>query len=191
MTYAIHQDMTEIYNDPDKWVNHGRQVLEQSCKHYDKDKDNTNIEYQGYCDKCGFSEDSAIPMMNYLYPLELTDFDDDKILKVVNETNCTVLENTDSGEWFLALCGGGMDLSQDIAYSYIILETWLPDDLLQEVNKQPCLSIGSKKYKKLARQIIKQLKIRSSQYKYKSKEWKESLKRLRIEEKNIKENKVK
>lgn len=189
MSYAIFQDMQEIYNNPDKWINHGRYTLENSCNHKDTDKksspDNTetNIRYSGYCEKCGIGEDSAIPMINYLYPLELKNFSEDKILKVVKETNCTVLENTDSGEWFLCLCGGGMNLSQDIAYSYIILETWMPDDLLQSVAKQPLLSLGRKKYKILARQIIKQLKMRSEQYKQRAKEWKESLKSLREQEK--------
>lgn len=185
MTYSIHQDITEIYNDPDKWVNHGRNVLIENCKHHNKEtgKDETTARYYDYCEKCDFSEDSAIPIMNYLYPLELDNFDEDKILKVVQETNCTVLENTDSGEWFLALCGGGMDLSQDIGYSFIILETWLPDDLLQSVAKQPLLSLGSKKYKILAKQIIRQLNMRAGQYKLRAKEWKESLKSLKEKEK--------
>jgi len=189
MGYAIHQNMEEVWQNPDKWINHGRNILEDNCKHKTQDKGSkenreTNVRYSGYCDECDVSEDSARPMMNYLYPLELTDFDEDKILKVVRETNCTVLENNESGEWFLALCGGGMDLSQDIGYSYMILETWLPDDLLQSVNKQPLLSLGSKKYKELAKQIIKQLKMRSGQYKQRAKEWKERLKSLNEKEKN-------
>lgn len=102
-------------------------------------------------------------------------------MKVVKVTNCTVLEN--DGEWYLALCGGGMDLSQDIALSYQILETWIPSDLLREVCKQPLLSLGSKNYKKLARGIIKQLKMEATRNKVRAKEWQESLKSLREKEK--------
>jgi hypothetical protein len=149
MAYSIYQDMEEVFENPDKWVNHGRY---------------------------------AIPMMNYLYPLELTDFEESKILEVVKKTNCSVLENKDSGEWFLVLCGGGMDLSQDIALAYQILETWIPQEFLREVNKQPCLSLGGKNYKKLARGIIKQLKIESDRNKQRRKEWKESLINLKNKE---------
>jgi len=185
MAYSIYQDMEEVYKNPDKWINHGRNILEDSCKHRTQDdsKENTNMEYSGYCSECDVYEDSAIPIINYLYPLELTDFEESKILKVVKETNCTVLENQDSGEWFLSLCGGGMDLSQDIAMAYIILETWIPQDLLREVNKQPCLNLGKKNYKKLANAIIKQLKIESDHNKQKRQEWKESLKGFKDSEK--------
>ncbi len=182
MGYSIYQDMQEVNENPDKWVNHGREALRESCKH-------KQLEEENYCDKCDISEDSAIPMMNYLYPLELKDFEDSKLLKVVKETNCTILENTETGEWFLCLCGGGMDLSQDIALSYQILETWIPQDLLREVCKQPLLSLGSKNYKKLARGIMKQLKMEANRNKEKAKDWKESLANLRADEKAKKEQK--
>lgn len=184
MGYAIKQDMTEIYNNPDKWINHGRDVLENNCKHKDKEnRGETNARYKGYCEKCDFSESSAVPMMNYLYPLELKNFEESKILKVVKETNCTVLENSETEEYFLALCGGGMDLSQDIALSYIILETWIPQDLLNSVADQPLLSLGSKKYKKLAMEIIRQLKLNADRSEELRKKWKESLKKLQLNEK--------
>ncbi len=146
MGYSIHHDWS---NYDENLENHGRNILMSSCKHKE------GVQGNDWCEKCDISEDSAEPMMNYLYPLELTDFDDSKILKVVKETNCTIIENTETGEWFLTLCGGGMDLSQDIAFSYQILETWIPQDLLREVCKQPLLSLGKKNYKSLARGIIK------------------------------------
>ena len=193
MGYSINQDMQEIYDNPDKWTNHGRETLINSCHHQTQDKSEKdvdkefNVSYGGYCEECDISEDSAVPIMNYIYPLELKDFDEDKILKVVKETNCTILENTDSGEWFLSLCGGGMNLSQDIAYSFQILETWIPQDLLRNVCVQKCLSLGSKKYKQLAKGIIKQLKMEADKNKEKAKEWKQQLKELRADEKAKKE----
>jgi len=58
----------------------------------------------------------------------------------------------------------------------------LPRDLLVNVNKQPCLSLGSKNYKKLAKGVIRQLKIEIGQDKERLKAWKESLKHLKEEE---------
>jgi len=158
MAYSIFQDMTEIDNNPDKWINHGRNVLEESCIHmmYKEDEickedddlynGENKVSCQGYCEECDILENSAIPIMNYIYPLELNSFDEDKILKVVKETNCTILQNSETNEYFLALCGGGMDLSQDIAYAYLILETQIPFDLLTQVISQKEFSIGKEQW---------------------------------------------
>ena len=166
MGYAIYQDMEEIYQNPDKWINHGEQILISSCKHKD------GFQKKGWCEKCDISEDSAIPIINYLYPLECSNFDDSKILKVVKDTNCTILENSDSGEWFLALCGGGMDLSQDIALSYIILERWIPEDLILSVCKQRDFSIGGKDFEILKKAIIEQSGIYKNRFEQLEKDWK-------------------
>jgi len=173
MGFAIRIDWSEEWKNPEKWTNHGRDALVQGCKHHTKDKDSTDMEYAGYCDECGTSEDSAEPMMNYIYPLECTDFDEEKILKVVTETNCTVMENEETGEWFLTLCGGGMDLSQDIAYAYLIMEQWIPIEFLGQICDQPELSIGGRHYKELATAVIEQTETRGEQLKDKSKRWKE------------------
>jgi len=182
MGFSIYVDWSEEWKNPDKWINHGRYALEQGCKHHTKSKDNTNMEYAGYCDECGTSEDSAQPMMNYVYPLELTDFDEEKILRVVNETNCTVMENQDTGEWFLALCGGGMDLSQDIAYAYLILERWIPKDLLGSVCKQAGLNIGMKKWKELAAAMVEQLNDHSDRFELDAKSWEDRIKAQEIKD---------
>jgi hypothetical protein len=169
MGFSIYHDWRENNED---WTNHGMDILRASCKHKD------GVEKNDYCEKCDIHEDSCEPMMNYIYPLECTNFEDKEILKVVKETNCTIMENKE-GEFFLTLCGGGMDLSQDIAFAYFILENWIPEDLIREVAKQPCLSLGKKNYKILARAIIKQLKDYSIRNREKAKEWKESLKLLK------------
>ena len=65
----------EFRQHPERWVNHGRQAAEDSCRHKSQDKDSnidnreTNMRYSGYCQQCGFSEDDCEPMMNYGYPL--------------------------------------------------------------------------------------------------------------------------
>jgi len=180
MGFAISIDWSEEWKHPEKWTNHGRNALEEGCKHKTQDTDpdgETNVRYSGYCEECGVGEDSAIPMMNFVYPLECDSFDDEKILKVVNETNCTVMENEDTGEWFLALCGGGMDLSQDIAYAYLIMEQWLPKDFLTKVCKQRGLSISKEKWDELAKAMVKQLRDRAGQFESEAKEWEERLKK--------------
>ena len=181
MGYAISIDWSKEWENPDKWINHGRNALEEGCKHKTQDKDSsednreTNVKYSGWCDECGMGEDSAQPMMNFLYPLEMDSFSEEEILKVVNETNCTVMENDETGEWFLTLCGGGMDLSQDIAYAYMIMEKWIPMEFLSHVCKQPELSIGGNHYKELAAAMIEQLEMRGEQLKAEGKRWKERL----------------
>jgi hypothetical protein len=67
------------------------------------------------------------PMMNYLYPLP-NDFERDmqnmfgeswrsRIKKVLENTTIVYFE--ESGEYFMALTGGGMDLSWEICESYV------------------------------------------------------------------------
>lgn len=184
MGYSININWEEEFkNNCDKWENIGRNVLIESCNHHNKEtgKEETKARYYDYCEECDICEDSANPMMNYGYPLEIEP-DDKDILKVIKETNCSVMYNTETNEHFLVLCGGGMDLSQDIALSYIILEKWIPKDLLMNVSKQPLLSLGRKNYKILAKEVISQLKSNADNLLRKSKEWKGSLRKLRFKE---------
>jgi len=148
---------TELNQNFEKWENLGRQAIEEACHHKAEGNPNeTAMRYSGYCDKCGHSEDSAEPMMNYGYPLE-TKPDQDKIIKVVNRTNCTVMCNTETDKHFIVLTGGGMDLSQDIALAYVILEKWIPFDLAIQVCTQPHLSVGSKDFRKMMRTVIESI----------------------------------
>lgn len=67
------------------------------------------------------------PMMNYLWPLEefeyhLKKFDDKSLKKALDDAGSTTLiQREDNGEYYLALAGGGMDLSWDIAAGYVNL----------------------------------------------------------------------
>lgn len=147
----------EFKEHPDRWINHGRDVLRASCKHYDADEDNLNIEdddqktnnidYQGYCNECKCFEDSCEPMMNYGYPLHHLP-DEEQILEVAKNTSLTIMENQDSGEYFLVLCGGGMDLSQSIAHAYMICG-YIPDAMAFQVSEQYGLNISGETYFKV------------------------------------------
>ncbi len=129
--------------------------------------------YSGWCDECDISEDSAHPMMMFLYPLEIKPKDED-ILRVVKNTNCSVMYNTETDKYFLVLCGGGMDLSQDIALSYVWLEKWIPEELLRRVAKQPCLSLSEKNWKELKKEVIEQAENYAQRFKQIKKDWKET-----------------
>lgn len=141
----------ELISNPDKWTNHGRRIAENSCSHKTQDTGSnkanreTNMRYSGWCGECDFYEDSCEPMINYVYRLYGLP-DDDKISKIIKETCLTVLENNETGECFLVLCGGGMDLSQSIAYAYLLAGQRIPEQLVFEVCTQPCLSLGEKQY---------------------------------------------
>ncbi len=80
MGYSINQDMQEVYDNPDKWTNHGRDILRSSCKHKE------GVEETEWCAKCDISEDAGTPIMNYIYPLELNGFEDEKILDLCLST---------------------------------------------------------------------------------------------------------
>lgn len=161
-TYAINVDWSKYYDED--WDNVGRSILHSSCNH-------KQLENENWCEKCDISEDSCEPMMNYAYPLETTP-DDDKILKVVKETCLTVMEK--DGKYFLALCGGGMDLSQSIGLAYVFIENWIPEDLIGSISNQKGLSVGGDNWKLLRSKVIEQLKTYSSRSKERSKEWEET-----------------
>jgi len=152
--YSISIDWQEEYkNNPDRWINHGRQALENACTHYTRDKDKdgeTNMRYGGWCEECGVGEDDAMPMMNYAYPLYCDPSEED-ILKVVQQTCLTVMENNDTGEFFLVLCGGGMDLSQDIGLAYLLTDKRIPFALAMAICTQPNMTINGKEFRRVMR----------------------------------------
>lgn len=165
----------ELRNNFENWENLGRTLIEENCKHktqdQDKNKDNreTNMRYSGWCEECGFSEDSAEPMMNYGYPLAFA-ISNDKILKVVQKTNLTIMHKIDTDEYFLTLTGGGMDLSQDIALAYLIAIGRIPPALALEVSMQEGLSVSRKNYRKIMKEIKRTLRQESNNYKFRIKQ---------------------
>lgn len=79
------------------------------------------------------------PMMLYAYPLR-GEPSDEAIVKICIETNCTVVMKKDTEEYYLALTGGGMNLSQDIALAYILAENRIPPALASGVSTHHGLS---------------------------------------------------
>jgi hypothetical protein len=175
--FSISVDWQDYYNKG--WENKGRDLIIENCKHKDKSQDDTNMRYSGACEKCGFCEDSCEPMMNYAYPLETTP-DDEEIIEVCKRTNCTVMYKDDEDAYYLALCGGGMNLSQDIALAYNILEKWIPLDLALKVSTQDGLSQGGKDFRQVMRACKDSIKIDINNGKQRIKAIREAIKKSLI-----------
>jgi len=151
----------------EKWEMIGAQLMEQkererleNCTHGNQNLDS--------CDECECYPDQVAdenyPMMNYAYPLHSEPGSDD-IITVCKETNCTVVQDNETGDFYLALTGGGMDLSQDIAYAYIICDGCIDWDMLTDISLQIGLSASKKQMKVILEQLDKQIDSRIDTYK--------------------------
>lgn len=92
--------------------------------------------------------DSYYPMMLYAYPLNGCP-NDEEIVEIHRKTCLTVVEDTETDEFFLALCGGGMDLSQDIGLAYLIAECAIPTALVFNISTQPGLSQSGDNFRRV------------------------------------------
>ena len=105
------------------------------------------------------SNEFGVPIYNYAYPLSKgKPFTREEVLSVALETNCCVVKNIEDGDYFLSLTGCGMDLSQDIGYAYVLLGERIPVETALDINTQKGLSISEKKFKVLAKEVIKSLR---------------------------------
>ena len=93
------------------------------------------------------------------------------IIKVCRETPLTVMYNEDDDTYYLALTGGGMDLSQSIVRAYQILEKWVPISLLRNMSKQPELSVHGDNWLAMATQVKEQLAMDIGHLKDDVKRW--------------------
>lgn len=151
-------------NGLDIWENCGERVLRQildDADHEDFKRVAEELEIWDEEESClidSYEEQInswSDPMMNYGHILETTPKDED-ILKVVLGTNCSVMYNNEEDKYYIVLCGGGMDLSQDIALSFVWLEKWIPEDFIGSVCKQRGLSKGGKEFDEIRSAIIEQ-----------------------------------
>jgi len=141
--YSIYGDWSQDY---EKWSFIGQQAYNKA---HEKDADFDEANEMG------------MPMMNYAYPLK-HDIDEPTILKIVENTNCTVVENNDTGKQYLALTGGGMDLSQDIALTYIYAQSFVEWDLIDDVFISSPLSVDGDKYLLILKDLKERYLIRQA-----------------------------
>lgn len=161
--YSINIDWFEEFkNNPDIWENHGKNILSNILENSDHPKfkevaDNLDVlkedgSLKKYWDESLNNQD---PMMNYGYPLH-HEPTEEEILEIVLNTSCSVMENTNTGDFFLVLNGGGMDLSQSIAHAYLICG-YIPDALAFNVSTQYGLNISGETYFKVMRKVRESL----------------------------------
>lgn len=169
--------------EDDKWEFTGRDLIESAMREGGTPQ---HKEAKENAEGCGCSLESYIsdkanenlPMMNYAYPLNSRP-SDEQIIEICEETNCTVVEDTRTGDFFLALSGGGMDLSQDVAMAYIIAEKNVPPALALNVSTQEGLSTNGKAWLKVMRYCRESLLGWASGYRRQAKQISEATKEYR------------
>lgn len=140
--------------------------------------------YEG-CPTCEDDSGNLDPMMNYLYPLDYKGFVDEGFdeesrirnqktrVKIASETNCICVEDNKTGEWFLTLTGGGMDLSPSIGYAFYLAQKWLPADfLINDLKAGWCKdSLSSENFEELKKVVVEQLGMEKSKIEEQMKQW--------------------
>ena len=154
----------------DNWEFVGRRVLEEARGEWSKDNPD------------GVEQDGGYPIYNYAYPLYRDSIEDETILRVCEETDCTVVFNNQDGKYYLALTGCGMDMSQSIALAYIIVDGCLDWDMLESIYIAAPISVGRDDYRRILTHLDRQLGLAMGNLKMRQKEVKEVLGRLEQDE---------
>ena len=133
---------------------------------------------EGYCDKCEcYPEDKEQdnrPSMNFAYPL-FCEPGEEKIIKVCEETACTVVYNSQDDNYYLTLTGGGMDMSQSIALAYIIADGCIDWDFLDEIYLTGAFSVSEEDFQIILKELERQFTISISNQTQKLKEVQDKL----------------
>jgi len=124
------------------------------CSHGNKEKE--------YCHTCECYPDdiyqSNKPMMNFTYPL-FCEPNKGKIIKVCEETSCTVVYNSQDDNYYLALTGCGMNFSQSIALAYMIADGCIEWSMLEDVCTSGAFSVSKEDYQIILNELERQLTI--------------------------------
>lgn len=169
------------------WSEEGiHDLFDLSCPKGDSDYHEKLRDKGEYCDSCEDNSGYIAPMMNYIWKLDVNynTFDSEKHVRLRKKVDewcgpIAVIEGTGGsfdGDCYLALCGGGMDLSPYLALAYAIYNTWIPQELLASLRMDYCkilLGSNTKKFKYLKRAVRASLKKDMYHAKAKLKEWTE------------------
>lgn len=115
-----YKDEPEDVNDPDAWV---EEIINQAAEAVQEDPD------------------EFAPMMNYAYPLPGYEADAARDQATKDLRSCVLV--LIGGEVFLALAGGGMDLSHHICRAYLSLGYWPPAHFCDWPRAYPVDSISA------------------------------------------------
>ena len=107
----------------------------------------------------GVDADDGYPIYNFAYPLFKSDVSEEEILAVCEKTNCTVVLNNQDDKYYLSLTGCGMDMSQDIALAYMIVDGCIDWDFLEDVYIEGPFSVSRENYHKILAELKRQLSI--------------------------------
>lgn len=165
---------SEIRNE--NWEFVGRRILEKIRGEWSKKNPN------------GIECDEGYPIYNYAYPLFSDELTDETILRVCEETACTVVYSENDGKYYLALTGCGMDMSQSIALAYLIADGCIDWDFLEYVAISGPLSVGREQYIELMEQLNGQLGIAKGNLHARQKEVRATLREYRAAKKSEKQD---
>ena len=166
----------------ERWENVGNNVLREVLEDQENSKFKEVSEHVGVYNK---EEDNKLesyweetadeythPIYNYVHVLETEPTNED-VLKVVLNTNCTIIYDNEEEKYYIALTGCGMDMSQDIGLAFLWLEKWIPEDFINRISKQKGLTQSGKKFEELKKAIIEQSKTYADRFKQMGKDWKD------------------
>lgn len=171
----------------DDWEYVGRDTMYEYYQKHPKKAEAEGYEVENgevtYLDELVNKE---MPMMLYAYPIHdsyTPEYESKKfekrVIQVCTSTNCTVVKKIDTDEYFLALTGGGMDLSQDIALAYVIIDGIIPNSLAVSVSTQYGLSKSGEDWFKIMNECKRSLELTAGHYKRHVEEIKQSIKEAR------------
>ena len=126
---------------------------------YEATKDLENNECDPYmgCPCCEDDSGYINPIYNYIYPINWV-YDQEIQIKILKETNCSLVKNNYTNDWFICLTGCGMDLTPEIAYTYCICDKDIPHWILKALSVSYCReSLNSGQFQKLATYILQQV----------------------------------
>ena len=84
---------------------------------------------------------------------------------IEEETGCLLLYNHEEEKWYLTLGGCGMDLSPALALAFALIDTWIPEGILEGLYTDWTYIkyvVGEKGAKRLVKEVIKSLEMYKS-----------------------------
>ena len=131
--------------------------------------------YEG-CPDCEDDSGYLAPMSNYGHIIDYDGMITDEIRKkIASETPCILVQNNKTGQWLIALTGGGMDLSPRIAYAYVLAQKWLPLDLMESLDREYCRQeLGAEKFETLRSIMDQQTANQQNRFANMHEQWKKA-----------------
>lgn len=145
--------MVETALQDSEWVCLGREVMLEHKRVWSLDNPG------------GLKEENGVADFNFVYPLNLRSLDETKIIRICEETHCSVVYHEGEQALYLALCDTGRDRSQNIALAYMIAYAKddqeygrIPSQILFEVFRLGPLSVSKEQYTAICQKLAEGLR---------------------------------